>query len=274
MGRPGRGRGGSDRGGDRGGDRAVAERPVARPPREPERPTPRQVSRARYRRRRLAALLIGLVLLVGLGFGVRVLLYDVGLFEVEAVEVTGVATVPQADVIAAAAVPAGIPLAAVDTEAVATRVAALPPVESVYVGRSWPHTVMVTVTERVPVATVSTSQGPALVDRSGVVYRGAPAPGVPRLTTTPRTGDPATLAAVAVLTSLSDSLRAQVETAGASVVAPGAPGQVTLRLADGKEIRWGTPDRAEEKVVVLAALLTQPGTVYDVTSPDLPTVRR
>jgi cell division protein FtsQ len=262
MNRPGRGR------------RAVAERPVARPPREPERPPPRPVSKERYRRRRLAAVLVGVLLVVGLGFGVRVLLYDAGLFDIEGVEVTGVVTVPVADVVTAAAVPMGAPLAEVDTDAVATRVAALPPVESVYVGRSWPHTVTVTVTERVPVATVSTSQGPALVDRSGVVYRGAPAPGLPRLTTTPRSGDPATLAAVGVLTSLPDALRAQVETAGASVVAPGAPGQVTLRMADGKEVRWGTPERAEEKAAALTALLTQPGTVYDVTSPDLPTVRR
>jgi cell division protein FtsQ len=260
--RPGRGR------------RAVAERPVARPPREPERPLPRAVSKERYRRRRLAALLAGVVLLVGLGFGARVLLYDAGLFDVELVEVTGTVAVPQADVLAAAAVQPGAPLAALDTEAVARRVAALPAVESVSVGRSWPHTVTVAVTERVPVASVSTSQGPALVDRSGVVYRGVPGPGLPRLTTTPRSGDPATLAAVAVLTSLPEALRAQVETAGAAVLAPGAPGQVTLGLTDGKEVRWGTPERAEEKAVALAALLTQPGTVYDVTSPDLPTIRR
>ncbi|GAA5119487.1 cell division protein FtsQ/DivIB [Pseudonocardia adelaidensis] len=265
MGRPGRAR---------RGDRALAERPVARPPRDPERIPPRPVSRERYRRRRLAALLIGTVLLVGLAFGARVLVYDAGLFDVEAVQVTGTATVPEADVLAAAAVPTGVPLAAIDTDAVATRVAALPPVESVSVGRSWPHTVTVVVTERVPVATVSTAQGPALVDRSGVVYRGAPAEGLPRLTTTPRSGDPATLAAVAVLASLPDALRAQVETAGASVVAPGAPGQVTLSLADGKEVRWGTPDRDGEKAAALGALLTQPGTVYDVTSPDLPTIRR
>jgi cell division protein FtsQ len=257
----------------RDGERAVAERPAARPPREPERPFGPAVM-ARYRRRRLAALLIGLLLVVGLGFGARVLLYDAGLFDVEGVEVTGIVTVPAADVLAAAAVPTGAPLASIDTNAVATRVAGLPPVESVYVGRSWPHTVTVTVTERTPVATVSTSQGPALVDRSGVVYRGAPTPGLPRLTTTPRTGDPATLAAVAVLTSLPDALRPQVETAGASVVAPGAPGQVTLRMAGGKEVRWGTPERADEKVAALTALLTQPGTVYDVTSPDLPTIRR
>ncbi len=260
MNRPGR---------PRGGDRVVAERPPVRPLRPA-----RRVSKESYRRRRIAALLIALVLLVGLGFGVRVLLYDAGLFDVELVQVAGAVTVPEADVLAAAAVPSGAPLAAVDTGSVATRVAQLPPVESVHVGRSWPHTVTVTVTERVPVATVSTAQGSALVDRSGVVYKGAPPPGLPRLTTAPRSDDPATLAAVAVLTALPEALRPQVETAGATVAIPGAPGQVTLRMVGGKEVRWGAPERAEEKAAALTVLLTQPGQVYDVTSPDLPTIRR
>jgi cell division protein FtsQ len=36
---------------------------------------------------------------------------------------------------------------------------------------------------------------------------------------------------------------------------------------------WGTDDRTEEKAEKLAALLTQPGRTYDVSSPDLPTVK-
>ena len=35
-----------------------------------------------------------------------------------------------------------------------------------------------------------------------------------------------------------------------------------------------TEDRAAEKAAVLVPLLTQPGRVFDVTSPDLPTIRR
>ncbi|MHA6630143.1 cell division protein FtsQ/DivIB [Pseudonocardia sichuanensis] len=260
--------------GRRGPERAVAERPAARPPRDPERPPARPVSKARYRRRRLAALLIGLVLLVGLGLGARVLLYDAGLFDVEEVRVAGAATVAEADVRAAAAVAPGGPLAAIDTGAVATRVARLPPVESVHVDRSWPHTLTVTITERVPVATVTTAQGPALVDRTGVVYHGAGPGDLPRLTTAPRSGDPATVAAVGVLAALPDPLRAQVDSVGATVSVPGAPGQVTLVMAGGEEVRWGAPERAGEKAAALSALLTQPGTVYDVTSPDLPTIRR
>jgi cell division protein FtsQ len=36
---------------------------------------------------------------------------------------------------------------------------------------------------------------------------------------------------------------------------------------------WGTNDRTEEKAQKLAALLTRPGRTFDVSSPDLPTVR-
>jgi cell division protein FtsQ len=38
-------------------------------------------------------------------------------------------------------------------------------------------------------------------------------------------------------------------------------------------VRWGPDEEAERKASVLVALLTRPGRVYDVTSPDLPTVR-
>jgi cell division protein FtsQ len=253
--------------------RTVAERQAAQPPRDPERPPPRPVSTVHRRRRRLAALL-GLGLLVGLGFGVRVLLYDAGLADVEDVQVIGASAVPVSDVLAAAEVRQNTPLAAVDTGGVAARVAALPAVASVDVARSWPHTVTVTLVERVPVAAVDTPGGPALVDRTGVVYQ-APAPaGLPRLEGAAASGAPATVAAVAVLTALPDAVRTQVETVRATIAVPGAPGQVTLGLTQDREVRWGDPDRAAEKGAVLVALLTQPGHVYDVTSPDLPTVRR
>jgi cell division protein FtsQ len=48
---------------------------------------------------------------------------------------------------------------------------------------------------------------------------------------------------------------------------------ITLTLIDGRVVVWGTTDRTEEKALKLAALLTQPGQTYDVSSPDLPTVK-
>ena len=74
--------------------------------------------------------------------------------------------------------PPGTPLARVDTDAVAARVGALPPVASVEVSRSWPGTLVIDVTERSPVAAVATPTGFVLLDAAGVVVpdrRGAPA---------------------------------------------------------------------------------------------------
>jgi cell division protein FtsQ len=211
-----------------------------------------------------------LVLLVGVGLGTRVLLYDAGLADVEDVTVSGLSTVPEQVVRDAAAVPSGGPLISVDTAGIAARVAALEGVAQAEVRRAWPHTVEVVVTERVPVALWPTPQALFEVDTTGLPYRRAPEP-PPAL---PRLGfagvapqDPSTTAALTVLRDLSDPLRAQV----ASVDVAGT--KVTLRLADNRSIRWGDPDRAVDKIAVLGPLLAQPGSVYDVSSPDLPTVR-
>jgi cell division protein FtsQ len=210
------------------------------------------------------------VLLVGVGLGTRVLLYDAGLADVEDVTVTGLSTVGEQAVRDAAAVAPGGPLISVDTAGIARRVAALEGVASVAVRRAWPHTVEVNVTERVPVALWQTPRALFEVDGTGLPYRIAPQPppALPRLAFTgvgPQ--DPSTAAAMSVLHDLTDPLRAQVATVEVAGV------QVTLGLADGRFVRWGGPERSTDKIGVLSALLGQPGSVYDVSSPDLPTVR-
>jgi cell division protein FtsQ len=251
----------------RDGSRRVTREPRPRPP------APRR-SPETYRRRRLAAALVALAVLVGIGFGIRVLLYDSGLLNVLDVQVTGVSTVKAEKVRQAADVTLGAPLAGIDTAAIAARVAALPTVATVSVGRSWPHTVGVAVTERVPVATVATQDGIGLVDRGGVVYPGTAPAGLPKLNFgAVGPDDPATRAALAALDALPAALRKQVQTVDATV-AGGAPAQVTLGLAGAKQVLWGTSDRGADKARVLVPLLTEPGRVYDVSSPDLPTVRR
>jgi cell division protein FtsQ len=228
-----------------------------------------------YRRRRLAAALTAVFLLVCTAFVVRVALYDAHLLDVQGVQVEGVTTVAQADVLTAAAVPTGAPLASIDTAAVAQRVAALPAVASAVVARSWPHTVTVTVVERVPVAVASTPAGVQLVDGGGVVYSGAAPPGLPRLTFgAVGPDDPSTRSALAALATLPPAVRSQVLTVDATVAGANVPGQVTFGLTGGRRVEWGTEDRAADKAAVLVPLLTQPGHVFDVTSPDLPTIRR
>jgi cell division protein FtsQ len=260
--RPGRGRRWF---GGRGLRLRRPRRPGAQPG-LPRRPVPVHI----HRRRLAAGLAAATVLLVGVGVGTWLLLSVSGLANVEDVTVTGLSTVPEQSVRDAAAVTTGGPLIAVDTAGIAQRVAAVEGVASVYVRRAWPHTVEVNVTERVPVALWQNPQGMFEVDGTGLAYRRAPEPppALPRLVFTgvaPQ--DPSTAAALAVLHDLTDPLRAQVATVDV------AGTKVTLGLTDGRSVRWGDPDRSPDKIAVLGALLGQPGSVYDISSPDLPTVR-
>ncbi len=248
--------------------RAAGRRPARGTGRERARPPLPAV----YRRRRAVAAVVALLALLALlGLVVRLVVWDSGMFAVQGVRVTGLAVVAEADVLAAAAVPPGTALAAVDTAGIASRVAALPGVAVAEVGRAWPGTVTVAVTERAPVAVTDTAEGPLPVDAAGVVYRGAVPPGVPRLLFPAAPDDPATGAALAVLAALPEGLRGEVTTVDVTV-GGGVP-QVELGLTDDRRARFGTAERAAEKASVLVVLLTQEGRVYDVSSPELPTVR-
>jgi cell division protein FtsQ len=109
-----------------------------------------------------------------------------------------------------------------------------------------------------------------LYDRDGVDFATAPPPpGVPYFDIdSPSPSDPSTKAALQVLTMLDPAIARQVNRVAAPSVA-----SITLTFDDGRVVIWGTTDRTEEKAEKLAALLTQPGRTYDVSSPDLPTVK-
>lgn len=184
--------------------------------------------------------------------------------------ITGLGAVTEEEVTSAAAVPPGTPLLQVDTDAVAERVASIRRVASARVQREYPSSLRITVVERAPVVVKDYPDGPHLFDRDGVDFAtGPPPPGLPYLDTdTPGPSDPATRAALRVMTALPPEVLAQVSRIAAPSVA-----SITLTLTDGRVVVWGTTDRTEEKALKLAALLTQPGKTYDVSSPDLPTVK-
>lgn len=206
------------------------------------------------------------VLVVGLGL----LLYFTPIMSARSIVVTGLGAVTQDEVVAAAGVPPGTPLLQVDTDSVAERVAEIRRVASARVQREYPSTLRVTVEERIPIVVRDYPDGVHLFDRDGVDFATAPPPpGVPYLDTEqPGPTDPATKAALEVMTSLRPEVASQVGRVSAPSVAA-----ITLTLIDGRVVVWGTTDRTEEKALKLAALLTQPGQTYDVSSPDLPTVK-
>ncbi|GAS93343.1 cell division protein ftsQ [Mycolicibacterium canariasense] len=231
---------------------------------EPQRPAPaRRVIRG-------LKLLMWTALLSVVVVGLGLVLYFTPVMSVRATVITGLSVLTEDEVSAAAAVPTGTPLLQVDTDAVAERVATLRRVASARVQREYPSTLRITVVERVPLVVKDFPDGPHLYDKDGVdFFTGPPPPGLAYLDTdTPGPKDPATKAALQVLTSLPPEVAGQVSRIAAPSVA-----SITLTLIDGRTVVWGTNDRTQEKALKLAALLTQPGRTYDVSSPDLPTVK-
>ncbi len=209
-------------------------------------------------------------LIAVLAVGAGLLLYFTPIMSVRATVITGLAAITEDEVRAAAAVIPGTPLLQVDTDTVAERVASIRRVASARVQREYPSTLRITVQERIPMVVKDYPDGPHLFDRDGVDFVTAPPPpGLPYIDTeTPGPSDPATKAGLEVLISLPPEVAGQVSRVEAPSVAA-----ITLILFDGRKVVWGTTDRTQEKALKLAALLTQPGQVYDVSSPDLPTVK-
>jgi cell division protein FtsQ len=206
------------------------------------------------------AVLVGAIWMVGF----------TGVLGVRQVTVTGVRALSADQVRSAAAVPAGRPLARVDTGAVAARVRGLAGVDRVAVTRSWPGTLRITVTERRGVALVDRGDALWLVDPDGVVFQ--------RLTDHPKLpvlripgvgpGNPLARAALTAVTALPASLRTQVGEVRAETSE-----SVTLQLSGRRTVLWGGAEDSTAKATVLVALLSRPGTYYDVSTPTVVTVR-
>ncbi|MFZ2176086.1 MAG: FtsQ-type POTRA domain-containing protein [Rhodococcus sp. (in: high G+C Gram-positive bacteria)] len=210
--------------------------------------------------------LVSVIVAVALG----VIAYFTPLLSVREQDVVGATSISEAEVLQVLAVPGGQPLLQVDVGAAAQRVATIPKVASARVQRAYPSTIRVTVTERVPVVFIDSPDGTHLLDAEAVDYEIAPAPpGVPRLVTdTPGWGDPSTSAALEVLQSMPPQLRGQVGEIAAESIS-----DISVTLLDGRVVVWGAAEKSERKAAVTLALLTQPGQTYDVSSPDLATVR-
>ena len=214
--------------------------------------------------------LIWLILLTVISVVLALVLYFTPAMSARSLVIVGTGAVSREEVVDVAKVRIGTPLLQIDTDAVADRVAGIRRVASARVQREYPSDLRITIVEREPVVFKDFPDGPHLFDRDGVDFATAPPP--PALayidTENPGPADPPTRAALEVMTALRPEVVAQVSRVAAPSVA-----SITLTLIDGRTVVWGTTERTAEKAEKLAALLTQPGRVYDVSSPDLPTVK-
>ena len=246
--------------------------------RGPDEPTVR-IARSEFAKRRHAGrrrrwrIVLALVMVAALVAGIGWLVLASPYVTAEQTSVGGSRSVPAARVERVARVPLGTPLARVDLAAVRARVETIPAVRRAEVSRSWPHTVRIVVTARVPVAVVDQGQGLRAVDDQGVLfggYQSRPA-GLPLITTPAGTASDALAEGARVVASLAPAIARRVQTTDVASV-----DQVTLVLRNGRKIVWGSAEQSTLKAQVVEAML---GSVaasvrqIDVSVPSRPTTR-
>ena len=219
-----------------------------------------------------------LLVVVGLGAGLLgggwFALRDSGLVAVREVEVTGVSG-PQTSAIRSALEAAGRDMTTlhVRREVLLAAVTPYAAVRTVSAETDFPHGLRVRVSEHRPVARLVTPQGTVPVAADGTVLRGTTANGVPtiELELPPagdRVTDPQLLTAVGLLARAPGALRSKVASASRG------SGGLTVQMAAGPAVRFGSGSRLAAKWASLTAVLASPdsrgATAIDVRVPEHP----
>ncbi len=217
--------------------------------------------------RLVGAAVVALALVAGLGWVV----WASPLLVVDDVVVTGVEGADREAALQAAAVPIGEPLARIDSAAVAQRVGSLSIVKRAVVTRSWPRTLVVTVTPRVGMLVVRNSEGTLqVVDEDGVAFRDVEQVPTGLAVVNGSGARPAPeglQAVIEVLRILPADQRATI-----SQISVTSASMVTFTLGE-VEVIWGGRGSQEKKAKVLQVLLATKPKVIDVSAPDTPVTR-
>jgi cell division protein FtsQ len=233
--------------------------------------------RVAYRARVAASAGVALVLLIVCG-----VVYRSSAFSVSRVEVVGAKQLRAGLVRDAAKVPTDTTLLRLPVAEIQDRLKAHPWIAEATVQRSFPGTVRLTIVERQPAALVDTGEGMWLVDSSGYVMAKI------RQDTTPTvavvrdakdfkpsvgqvTASATLLNALAVLSGISNELRAEVRTVSAPSV-----DETALMTKESVEVLIGAADELEKKDLIVRKILgEQRGKVVfiDVRATDRPVSR-
>jgi len=235
-----------------------------------------RIARKDFRKRRnagrwrLVRRLVLALLLVGLVAGAVWVVFFSSYVTAREVDVVGTRTIPDAEIEQAANVPSGTPLARVDLNAIVKRVQPIDAVRYVKVGRSWPHTVRITITERTPIAVIDQGSGLQSLDSEGVPFGGYKArpKHLPLVRTDPGTPAEALKEGAKVVDALPPRIAGRVDAVDVASV-----DEIKLVLRSGRNVVWGSAEDSAQKAEVLAVLLKQPGNQIDVTVPGRPTTR-
>ena len=228
------------------------------------------------RRRPLRWVLGVLVALAALAAFALVVFYS-PLLAVRDITVEGTDRIPEAEVRQALEPLQGVPLTRIDDERVRDLIGEDIMVRDVRAEAHPPHELVVSVTERVPVATVKEGDQFVLVDNDSVAVGAvdsAEEAEVPQID-----GGLAAVQGdsfgelVRVLQALPQPLLEQMQKAEAD-----SDSDLRLKMRDGSTVVWGTSEDSEFKAEVLTSLTEAlgdrgAGLTYDVSSPEYPVTR-
>ena len=192
-------------------------------------------------------------------------LYQSKWFIAQSVTVAGNSRLTVEQISAVAAVPIGNSLMSINTAAVTAQLMELPEIKVVTVERGWPHTILINVTERTPIAVAATLSGFNLIDSEGLNAGSvaAPPPGLLVISAVPESK--AMLGAIDTLAAIP----AQWQLIGLTAA---TQDNIVATLASGAVITFGSSERAADKVEVAQALMEKGYSVINVSAPDAATV--
>jgi len=164
-----------------------------------------------------------------------------------------------------AEVPIGNSLMSIDTTAMASQLMSMPEIEVATVERGWPHTILIKVTERTPIAVAATASGFNLIDSQGHNAGVVAAPPAGLLIISAQPDSNAMLGAIKTLAAIP----VQWQLIGLSAATQDS---IVATLGSGAVITFGSSERAADKVEVAQALMEKGYSVINVSAPDAATV--
>jgi cell division protein FtsQ len=193
-------------------------------------------------------------------------LYQSKWFVAQEVTITGNSRLTTEQISVVAAVPIGNSLMSINPEVISEQLQALPEIKVAIVERGWPHAILITVTERTPIAVAATVSGYKLIDADGLNAGVVAAPPGGLLVIA---AEPDSLAMTNAIQALA-AIPAEWAITGLSA---STQDSVTATLGNEVVITFGSGERASDKVEVAQALMEKGYTVINVSAPDAPTVK-
>jgi cell division protein FtsQ len=193
-------------------------------------------------------------------------LYQSKWFIAQEVTITGNSRLSIEQISAAAAVPIGNSLMSINPAVISEQIEALPEIKVATVQRGWPHAILISVTERTPIAVAATASGYNLIDSDGMNAGVVAAPPEGLLVVSAQPDSAAMTSAIQALAAIP----ADWAITGLSAATQDS---VVANLANGVVVTFGSGERAAEKVEVAQALIEKGFTVINVSAPDAPTVK-